>query len=309
MTAPDYARLIDAEMWDFIRTTTGFGTDDPGIPAQRTAYDAMCRQFHAGRPQGLTVRDGAEGGVPVRCYAPELPSATLVYFHGGGFVVGGLHSHDDICAELAARCGLRVVSVDYRLAPEHPHPAAFEDARSAARAVAARNGGPLLLAGDSAGGNLAAAVAHATRDDPVRACGQVLIYPGLGGDPDRGSYLEHADAPMLSRAEVLQYDVLRAGSPEAAAGLHADPTAAPLRDTDFRALPASAIFAAQCDPLADDSRSYAARLRAAGVAVRLTVEPGLVHGYLRARHRAARARGSFDRICSAVTDLQHAHRD
>lgn len=306
MAAPDYARLIDAEMRAFIRTTSGFGTDDPDIPAQRAAYDAMCRHFHAGRPEGVAVQDGAEGDVPVRRYLPGAPRATLVYYHGGGFVVGGLHSHDDICAEIAVRCGVRVVSVDYRLAPEHPHPAAFEDACTAFRAVATQRGDPLLLAGDSAGGNLAAAVAHATRHDGKRACGQILIYPGLGGDADRGSYLEHAQAPLLSRADVLQYGLLRAGDAEALAGLRTDPAAAPLRDADFSALPATAIFAAQCDPLVDDSRDYAARLHAAGVSVQLTVEPGLVHGYLRARHLSAKARGSFDRICAAINALAGA---
>ena len=123
----------------------------------------------------------------------------MVYLHGGGFVVGGLHSHDDVCAEIRSRTGLAVVSVDYRLSPEHQHPAAFEDACSVVSVLP----GPLVLVGDSAGGNLAAAAAHARRDP--RILGQVLIYPGLGGDRQAGSYVTHANSPMLTTADLDFY--------------------------------------------------------------------------------------------------------
>ena len=221
----------------------------------------------------------------------------MVYFHGGGFVVGGLHSHDDICAEIAATCGVRVVSVDYRLAPEHRHPAAFDDAMAATRAVTNHFPGALVLAGDSAGGNLAAACAHALRGE-LAPQGMVLIYPGLGGDMTRGSYIAHAHAPMLTLQDVEFYKDIRApeGRP-----LPPDPTHAPLSDSDYADLPATAIFTAQCDPLADDGPAYAARLVAAGVRATCTEEPGLVHGYLRARHSVTRARTSFDRILQAIS--------
>jgi acetyl esterase len=154
-------------------------------------------------------------------------------------------------------------------------------------------GRPVILAGDSAGANLAAAVAHALRGGLV---GLVLIYPGLGGDPHAGSYLTHARAPMLSRDDVLFYQTIRQAAPD-------DPTAAPLRDTDFTRLPPTLAIGAECDPLADDARDYAARITAAGGQATWVQEPGLVHGYLRARHDVPRAAASFARITAAITAM------
>ena len=240
----DYSTLIDAETWAFIRETDGWYPPETAtypIEKQREIYNAMCRAFHRGYPDGLAVEDAPMGGVPCRVYTPAAVTGTVVYFHGGGFVVGGLHSHDDICAEIASGCGVRVVSVDYRLAPEHRHPAHFDDAMAATRAVAAWLGGDLVLMGDSAGGNLAAACCHALRGE-IAPQGQVLIYPGLGGDMTRGSYLAHAHAPMLTLADVEFYKHIRMakahrGPPDA--------TAAPLHDPDFSGLPPTLIFTAQ----------------------------------------------------------------
>jgi acetyl esterase len=300
---PDYAALLDAETWAFVRRTAEWYPPDAAglsIAEQRRIYDAMCRAFFRGHPPGVAAADRAFGGVPCRLYTVAGPMpATVLYLHGGGFVVGGLDSHDDICAEIAARCGLRVVSADYRLAPEHPHPAAFEDALAAAGAVAAAFPGPLVLAGDSAGGNLAAAVAHAGRRTGPVPAGQVLIYPGLGGDRTRGSHVTHAAAPMLTAADIAFYARMRhpAGEP---AG---DPTAAPLADTDFSGLPPTVIVTAECDPLADDGPIYAARLRAAGGRAVCIEGRGLVHGWLRARTSVGRAAAGFDRIVTAIAAL------
>ncbi len=297
----DYSKIVDAQTWDFIRRTEAHyppGAVGMSIADQRRVYDEMCREFFRGYPPGVRARDASMGGVPVRIYQQGAPAFSLVYLHGGGFVVGGLDSHDDICAEICARSGARVVSADYRLAPEHRHPAAFEDALAVARRVAEEWPGRLVLAGDSAGANLAAAVAHASRGE-LEPAGQVLIYGGFGGDLDRGSCIEHANAPLLTRDEILYYrEMLHAqGVPED------DPTAAPLRDGDFTGLPPTVLFSAQCDPLADDSRDYAAAIRAAGGQLLHIEEPGLVHGYLRARSTVARARRSFDRIIGAIGAL------
>ncbi len=304
-TVTDYDKLIDAETWAFIRATAELYPDDAvalDIAGQRRVYDQMAAAFRRPRPEGLRVEDRAFGGVPCRLYqAAGEPAATLVYFHGGGFVVGGLESHDDVCAELAAGAGVRVVSVDYRLAPEHPHPAAFEDAQAATRGVAGAFAGRLVLAGDSAGGNLAAAVAHAARAGGPRVAGQVLIYPGLAAAPKAGgSYALHAHAPMLTLADLVAYRGLRHGD---GPGPEGDPTAAPLEDPDFTGLPPTLAFAAECDPLADDAVDYAARIVAAGGRARAVVEPGLVHGYLRARSTVGRARESFGRVVSAAATL------
>ncbi len=300
---PDYRRLLDAQTWAFIEATAsccppGGATLSPAD--QRRVYDAMCRAFFRGHPPGVSTGDRPFGGVPCRVYtvAGAMP-ATVLYLHGGGFVVGGLHSHDDICAEIAGRTGLRVVSADYRLAPEHPHPAAFDDALAAFRAVHAAFGGPVVLAGDSAGGTLAAAVAHAVRAGGPRPAGQVLIYPGLGGDRNAGTYLTHAHAPMLTRDDVFNYAAIRHPGGEPAG----DPRASPLQDTDFSDLPPTVIAAAECDPLAGDGPAYAARIRAAGGRAVCFEDAGLVHGWLRARATVARACAGFDRIVNAIAAL------
>lgn len=302
MHSPDYIQIIDAATWDFIRRSEASYPPDTAtlsIADQRRIYDALCRAFHRGHPPGMVTQDRPFGGVPCRLYPGK--QGTVVYLHGGGFVVGGLHSHDDICAEICAATGLTVVSVDYRLCPEHPHPAAFKDAIAATRAIAAECPAPLLLAGDSAGGNLAAAVAQAIgRNGSLGVSGMVLIYPGLGGNPDAGSYLAHAQAPMLTREDVLFYARIRHGDgPEPPA----DPTFAPLSDTDFTGLPPTLAIAAECDPLADDAIAYAARLTAAGTPARALTERGLVHGYLRARATVPRAAASFDRITRTLSAM------
>jgi len=303
----DYRALIDAETWAFIdRTNSCYPPDtaDGTIEQQRAVYDRMCRAFFAGYPEGVGVETkviSAPGRtIPIRIYrAAENPPAVVLYCHGGGFVVGGLESHDDVCAEFCARTGHEVVSVDYRLAPEHVHPAQFEDALAAFEWVAAACDRPILLAGDSAGGNLAAAVSHATRGHPRRPVGQVLIYPGLGGDQSKGSYLTHAEAPMLSVRDLDFYSQARTGG----RSLPGDPTLSPLADTDFSALPPTVIVTAECDPLSSAGEAYRDRILAAGGRAVWHEEKGLVHGYLRARHSVARARQSFTRIVEAFAAL------
>lgn len=304
----DYTRLIDAETWAFIeRTNTWYPPDtiDYTIAQQREIYDAMCREFFAGYPKGVTAKDSTVEShgypVPVRRYekAGSDPAAQVVYFHGGGFILGGLDSHDDVCAEICGRTGFPVMSVDYRLSPEHVHPADFNDAMAGFAAALASSGLPVLLAGDSAGGNLAAAVSHATRGQARTPAGQVLIYPGLGGDQTKGSYVTHACAPMLTKRDLDFYKHIRTGGKEAGR----DPTLAPLQDADFSGLPPTVIVSAECDPLSDDGGTYRDAILAAGGKAVWFNEKGLVHGYLRARHTVARARQSFTRIVDAIAAL------
>ncbi|MEL6317067.1 MAG: alpha/beta hydrolase, partial [Pseudomonadota bacterium] len=194
---------LDPELNDFVLNTNDFFAHlpmRPSVAETRAAYDRMAAHFRAPRPSGLTARDETVAAedpardIPVRRYAPPDadPSAQVVYFHGGGFVVGDLESHDDVCAEIAAGSGYEVIAVDYRLAPEHPHPAGHLDGL----AVAARLGRarPTILAGDSVGGALAAAAAIALRGGPAAPIGASLIYPGLGGQP-RGLPASRAMAP------------------------------------------------------------------------------------------------------------------
>ena len=310
---PDYSKLIDEEIWAFIHKTQQCFPDDTTnrpIKEQRAIYNAMCRVFFRDYPEGVHVADdvivGKHGRVPVRRYEPEAftGSTVIIYMHGGGFVVGDLNSHDDLCAEVCARTGFRVTSVDYRLSPEHKHPAAFEDCLACAKHEANTLNTPVLLCGDSAGGNLAAAVAQClsateAQEQPVELAGQVLLYPDLGGDTTRGSRAYHANAPMLTSDEVAFYLHVRVdGSlPQA------DPSFLPLHATDFSMLPRTVVISAECDPLADDGKHYCEAIVKSGGHATWKNEPGLVHGFLRARHSSKRARASFERVIAALKEL------
>lgn len=301
----DYSALIDEQTWAFIERTNSFyppdSTDD-SVARQREVYNTMCRAFFSQYPGSVSSTNKfvhtAEQRIPIRVYekSDSDPEAVCLYFHGGGFVVGGLESHDDVCAELCDATGFRIVSVDYRLAPEHLHPAAFLDCLAAFEHVASTCELPIILCGDSAGGNLAAAVTHHVRRHERAPVGQVLIYPGLGGETDQGSYLTHAQAPMLTTRDTLYYAEIRGGG----FNWSNDPRFAPLNDQDFNGLPDTIAISAECDPLSDDGRDYCNKISAAGGKALWNNEPGLVHGYLRARHSVDRARASFRRITTAV---------
>lgn len=295
----DYDALLDDEVKAYIaRCEASYPPDavDLDVAGQRRVYDAMCRDFDRGRPDAVTVADEPHGGVACRRYECGPSAATVVYYHGGGFVVGGLDSHDSICAEMCEKTGLRVVAVDYPLAPEHRFPEDFEAAWAAYVAIRAAWPGAVVVAGDSAGGNLAAAVSHYGRASGQVPAGQVLIYPGLGGEWDWPSYVEHAEAPQLTLADMKFYKSIRTEGQSP----WDDPRYAPVRDVDVTGLPPTVCITAECDPLTSDSEVYCQRLNDAGVAATWINEPGLVHGYLRARVMSKRAADSFDRICKAV---------
>jgi acetyl esterase len=247
------------------------------------------------------VVDFELAGVPLRSYQPTSTASAevnpcVVYLHGGGWVVGDLDSHDFICAELASTLGVLVIAVDYRLAPEHPFPAGFDDCLAVWRALRT---GPFqldpertLVAGDSAGGNLAAALCLALRDarEPLPAA-QVLIYPGLGGDHRLPSRSECVDAPLLSSSDVDCYHALYLrGTPQPGA------YAMPLLAGDFSGLPPALIAVAQFDPLRDDGVCYAEQLNAAGVAATLYYGEGLVHGCLRGRGQVAEVDALYETL-------------
>lgn len=233
------------------------------------------------------VRDltipGPGGVLPARVYhpAPDDQRPVVLYLHGGGWVLGSLDSHDWVCRELASVSGAAVVSLGYRLAPEHPHPAALEDAWAAAgwlRGHAAGMGGDgrrLVVAGDSAGGHLAAALALLSRDrggPDLR--GQVLIYPALAPDFETASYRANADGYLLTRDDMRWFwehylaDAVR------------DAYATPGSADDLTGLPPALVVTAGFDPLRDEGRAYAARLRAAGVPTDLLDHPGMIHGFV-----------------------------
>jgi acetyl esterase len=301
-TTMKYAELEDPGIREFLLAGERLYPPDAvsfSMAEQRAFYDRYCAHFRKPRPEGVSAEDLSYGGVSCRHYRREDAgnAPVMIYLHGGGFVLGSLDSHDDICAELCEEAGVDVIAVDYRLAPEHPFPAAFDDGWTVLTAVAAR-WPRIILGGDSAGGNLAAALALKARDSggpPL--LGQVLIYPGLGGDMSRGSYVTEADAPGLSTADVIYYrDTYRGGGSK---------YAEPLRESNFSGLPPAFLVAAGHDPLHDDCADYAQRLTAAGVPAQLRDEPLLVHGFLRARNMSAPARASFTAIAAACAALAH----
>ena len=235
-TARDpYEYRLDQSYWDYIkRVSAFFPTDAVRLPLaeQRALYDAMCRNFHPGRPVGVETDDTCiELGrrrVAIRAYASRdrSPEATVLFFHGGGFVFGSLDSHDDTCADLCAETGFNVVSVDYRLAPEHLHPASFEDAITAFGWVTETTLLPIVLVGESAGGNFCCCrrACHPRRQDHGRR--PTADLSDLGGEPGP-SHEEHAAAPLLTADELASYRMLRTGNAPPA---H-DPTFEPLNDT------------------------------------------------------------------------------
>ncbi|WIW54366.1 alpha/beta hydrolase [Mesorhizobium mediterraneum] len=302
-----YATLLDPALWAYIDRVNAWYPPEMDLPVdkQRAVYDAMCRAFHTGTPAGVEASDSAvaagDHAIPIRRYqlAGKAPQAMVVYYHGGGFVLGGLDSHDDICAEICAGTGFAVLSADFRLAPEHLHPAAFDDALAVFEWAADTEGLPIVLCGESAGGNLAAGVAHAARHHPRHAIGQVLIYPELGGDESAGSYVEHAEAPLLTLSDIGFYRQVRSGKAQSPD----DPTFAPLRDSDFSGLPPTVVVTAQCDPLSSDGEAYRDRILAAGGRAWWHEEPRLVHSFLRARKTVPRAGEAFTRIVAAIATL------
>ena len=181
--------LSDPGMRAFIAETEEFYPADAverSIAEQRACYDALCTHFLKPYPTGIVAEDFEISGVPVRSYKPRAPKdgTAIVYAHGGGFVVGGLHSHDDICAEISAFANAELIAIDYRLAPEHIFPAAIDDCWTVLEWVLQKFE-RVIVAGDSAGAKLSAAVALKARDKGYRKIvGQVLIYGGFGGKPE-----------------------------------------------------------------------------------------------------------------------------
>ena len=267
----------------------------------RANYVALCREFHRPRPSAIAVNDWSVPGrgghdIGLRTYRPQNGDANachVLYFHGGGFVVGNLDSHDAICAELAALSGHTLTAVDYRLAPEHLFPAALDDAEAVFRHVTQRTPDTkVVLAGDSAGGHLSAGLSLRARASAgAMPVGQLLIYPSVGVRASGGSYERNGEAPLLTTADCRWYFETYTGQ----SGWPDDPgdDLAPIRAKSFAGLPATAVVTAGFDPLLDDGLRYCERLAEAGVHFTWRHEPQLVHGFLRARHMSKAAGASF----------------
>ena len=245
------------------------------------------------------------GEITVRAYSPDGPGPhpALVYYHGGGWVIGDLYTHDGLCRSItnAARCA--VLSVDYRLAPESKYPVAVEDSYAALLWIvsnAERLGidrRRMAVGGDSAGGNLATVMALMARDRTgPRLALQVLIYPVTDHDLDTRSYRENATGYILTR-EGMRWFWNHYLASEAQGR---EPYASPLRAASLVGLPPALVITAEYDPLCDEGEAYAARLRDAGVPVTLTRYPGMFHGFVRLTNVLDKARTALDEIASSV---------
>jgi acetyl esterase len=246
---------------------------------------------------------GPAGEIPVRIYTPSAPAPLplLVYFHGGGWVLGGLDTHDSTCRELASGAGCVVVSVDYRLAPEHKFPAAAEDCYAAtqwAAAHAAELGADakrLAVGGDSAGGNLAAVVAQMARDRGGPALVfQLLIYPVISATFDTASYRDNAEGYLLTAGDMRWFWNHYLGTPADGA----NPYAAPLCAPTLAGLSPALVITAEFDPLRDEGELYAHRLEEAGVPARLTRYDGMIHGFFGMGHMMDKAKAAVQEACA-----------
>lgn len=228
---------------------------------------------------------GPAGEIPLRIYTPAGtgPFKLMLYFHGGGFVIGDLESHDGVCRSLCNTSDSVVVSVDYRLAPENQYPAATDDCLAATRWAAENaaelnaDAARLIVAGDSAGGNLAAVTALRARDEGGPAvASQVLIYPITDMDFDRGSYEANAEGYFLTRDMMRWFMAQYLGHEESVK----DSNVCPLHAESLRDLPPALVITAEYDPLCDDGEVYAEALLAAGVKTELVRFSGMIHGFV-----------------------------
>jgi acetyl esterase len=293
-----------------------------GRPAMETLSPVEARQVAIeglgawrGEPEPLACVDdrmipGPDGAIPIRIYTPDMaPDSAgsrpgLVYFHGGGWVVCNLETHDVICRALARRSGAVVVAVDYRLAPEYKFPAAVVDAYAATCWVAEHaaelgiDPGRLAVGGDSAGGNLAAVVSIQSRDEGYpKIALQVLVYPVTDLSTfDTPSYAEFAVGYGLTAAQMEWFRGHYLARQEDARSCHASPLLA----HDLRGLPPALILTAECDPLRDEGEAYAKRLDDAGVPVRCTRYKSMIHPFFSLLGGVKQAHEAMAEFASAI---------
>ncbi|MBT5108737.1 MAG: alpha/beta hydrolase [Rhodospirillaceae bacterium] len=284
------------------------------LAESRDSWNAYSQALSEPYPDGMKVFDKTvhvdELRVPVRVYQPAGASdanSCVIYIHGGGFMKGDLDSSDTNAWGFAAETGATVVSVDYRLAPEHPFPAAFDDCYGVLTWIAAQgadigvDSARIAVVGDSAGGSLTAALALAARDrggPSIR--GQAMIYPCTGLPPTSQSYIDNAVGPGLTTSAMASYYELYLPT-----SLDPDLTvyAMPDRASDFTNLPPAYVHVAALDPIRDDGRVYASKLALAGQRVTFREAHGMIHGFMRARLRGPAARAEFDAICAFLRSV------
>jgi acetyl esterase len=281
--------VLDGEIQAILDALNGLrGPSPETVPVEqaRAGHDAETTQL-AGEGPAVPTEDAELAGVPARIYRPENARGTIAYFHGGGWVVGNPGSTEAVCRTLALASGATVANIDYRLAPEHPYPAAVEDALAATRALDAD-----VVAGDSAGANLAAVVAQKLRGQLAL---QLLVYPVTDAGLNTPSYSEFADGFGLTAAGMKRFWELYL---DGAAGTA--PDASPLRAGDLSGVAPAYVLLAERDVLRDEGEAYAKALERAGVPVTLVRAAGTIHGFWRWQQASATARTAVQEAGAAV---------
>jgi len=311
MTQATSAYVLSEEMQSLVYWSSVYSAADTDLDSVRATYDAMCRHYTLPRDGKIEIEDhrisSAEQAVDVRLYRPkqEAPAGgwpCVLYYHGGGFVVGGLDSHEFLLSYICQDLNIAVLSVDYRLAPEHHFPAAYDDCHFAYTWLATHaeqwniDANNIILSGDSAGGNLAAAVAVALQHSGQQAKGLAIIYPLLTTKLDLPAYTTHAEAPLMSTVDVEYY--LREYAPDQSQW--DDLRLAPLLAQDFSDMPESFIAVAEFDPLADDGKYFAEKLTQAGIVNQFHVTKGLLHGGLRLMRDCPEVQHLYQRMLKAM---------
>ena len=296
---PKYEKLFDDEVKKFIRISESFAEKSAGnsIEEMRKSYNEMVEHFRQARPPNVKTEDKKvefkERALIYRHYSKSANNnSDLIYFHGGGFVLGGLESHDDICAEICDITGCNVFSLDYSLAPEVKYPEFFLDAIRFYYFIKNPER-PLILMGDSAGGTLAGFVSNKVRNVAIRPEAQVLIYPDLAGPISVPNKRQFSDAPLLNQDDIQLYHKY-AGLP-LEKGLHDL-----IRNFEHDNMPKTLLVSAEIDPLAEDCQVYLESLKRHGCDITFLEGIGLPHGFLRARHGSEKARIIFDEIMKFI---------
>ena len=252
-----------------------------------------------------TTYAAAEGPRPARIYRPEAdgPTPTVLFIHGGGYVIGDLDTHDDHARLICNRTGSTVISIDYRLAPEHPFPAGYEDCTAALRHVLAQldelgqDPTRIAVAGDSAGGNLSAGVAQYARDHGIPLKAQCLIYPGIDFTLDEDAYpsrVENAEGYFLTEVDMRWFREQYQPADDPRADVHTG---------DLEGLAPAIVATAEYDPLRDEGEAYAALLEKAGVRTIAKRYDGLIHGFFGLGPFSAGAAKAADDICQDLKEL------
>lgn len=317
MTQINTAYVLSEEMQRLVYWSSVYSPADTDLDSCRAAYDAMCMHYTLPRDGRIDIQDHViehkNQKIGVRLYQPKAVQAPVtgwpcvLYCHGGGFVVGGLDSHEFLLSYICQDLNIAVLYVDYRLAPEHHFPAAHDDCQFAYTWLREHaslwniDANNIILVGDSAGGNLAAAVAVVLQHTGQQAKGLVMIYPMLSTRFDLPAYRLHANAPLLTRTDCEYY--LREYAPDESQW--SDLRLAPLLANDFSDMPDTFIAVAEFDPVADDGKYFAEKLAQAGIAQQFYVAQGMLHGGLRLMRDCPEVQQLYQHMLKAIQQMIH----